>query len=171
MKGHLIVDGYNIIFAWPEFEKYRDSGLEYARSKLVSILAEYAALSGIKVVVVFDAHNSKGTGERVEEVDGVEVIYTQQGETADTVIEGMIGSLLDLGGPVFVATGDLAEQVVIFGRGAFRLTPRELREQVTRVKKESRAYYRQAKPVDGYLENRLLGEVREIFERMRRGKG
>jgi len=171
MKGHLIVDGYNIIFAWPEFEKHREADLDHARSKLVAILAEYAALSGMKVTVVFDAHRSKGIEDRVEEVDGVKVIYTRPGETADNVIEGMIGSLVALGGPVSVATGDWTEQVVIFGRGAFRLTPRELREQVARVKEESRVYYRQSKPVDGYLENRLLGEVREKFERIRRGKG
>ncbi|TEB08309.1 YacP-like NYN domain protein [Pelotomaculum schinkii] len=171
MKGHLIVDGYNIIYAWPEFNKNRETGLDYARSKLVSILADHAALTGLKVVVVFDAHQIKGGAERTEVVDGVEVIYTQQGETADSLIERMAGSFPEDGGTVYVATSDWAEQVIIFGRGAFRLTPGELREQVRRTKEESKVHYQQSKPVDGYLENRLLEKVRSKFEQWRRGKG
>ncbi|MDD4237518.1 MAG: NYN domain-containing protein [Desulfotomaculaceae bacterium] len=170
MKGFLIVDGYNIIYAWTEFEKNRESGLDYARSRLVSVLADHAALTGLKVVVVFDAHQIKGGGERTEVVDGVEVIYTQQGETADSLIERMVGSFLADGVAVYVATADWAEQVIIFGRGAFRLTPGELREQVQRAKQESKVHYQQSKPVDAYLENRLLEKVRAKFEQWRRGK-
>jgi len=170
MKGFLIVDGYNIIYAWPEFEKNRDTGFDYARSKLVSVLADHAALTGLKVVVVFDAHQIKGGAERTEFVDGVDVIYTQQGETADSLIERMVGSFKENGGPVYVATSDWAEQVIVFGRGAFRLTPGELREQVQRTKQESKIHYQQTKPVDGYLENRLLEKVRAKFEQWRRGK-
>jgi predicted RNA-binding protein with PIN domain len=124
----------------------------------------------LKVVVVFDAHQIKGGGERTEVVDGVEVIYTQQGETADSLIERMVGSLSEEGGPVYVVTYDWAEQVIIFGRGAFRLTPAELREQVQRVKEESKVHYQQTKPADGYLENFLLDKVRAKFEQWRRGK-
>jgi predicted RNA-binding protein with PIN domain len=170
MKGFLIVDGYNVIYAWPEFDKNRESGLDYARSRLVSILADHAALTGLKVVVVFDAHQIKGGGERTELIDGVEVIYTQQGETADSLIERMVGSFSDGGLPVYVVTSDWAEQVIIFGRGAFRLTPGELHEQVQRVKEESKVHYKQSKPVDGYLENFLLDKVRAKFEQWRRGK-
>lgn len=170
MKGILIVDGYNIIYAWPEFEKNRETGLDYARSKLVSILADHAALTGLKIVVVFDAHHIKGGIERTEVIDGVEVIYTQQGETADSLIERMAGSVSEDGTTVYVATSDWAEQTTIFGRGAFRLTPRELREQVQRHKQDSKIHYQQTKPVDGYLENRLLDKVRAKFEQWRRGK-
>ena len=170
MKGFLIVDGYNVIYAWPEFDKNRESGLDYARSRLVSILADHSALTGLKVVVVFDAHQIKGGGERTELIDGVEVIYTQQGETADSLIERMVGSFSDDAGPVYVVTSDWAEQVIIFGRGAFRLTPGELHEQVQRVKEESKVHYKQSKPVDGYLENFLLDKVRAKFEQWRRGK-
>lgn len=170
MKGFLIVDGYNIIYAWPEFEKNKEAGLDYARSKLVSILADHAALTGFKIVVVFDAHQIKGGIERAEIVDGVEVIYTQQGETADSLIERMVGSFMEDGAVVYVATSDWAEQTIIFGRGAFRLTPGELRDQVQRYKQDSKIHYQQTKPVDGYLENRLLDKVRVTFEQWRRRK-
>jgi len=169
MKGYLIVDGYNIIYAWPEFEKNREAGLDHARSRLVTILAEHAALTGFKVVVVFDAHNIKGMEKR-EIVDGVEVIYTRQGETADSLIERMAGPLSEDGATVYVATSDWAEQTMIFSRGAYRLTPNELREQIRRTREESKVYYRQSKPVDSYLENRLMDEERAKLEQWRRRK-
>jgi predicted RNA-binding protein with PIN domain len=73
MKEFLVVDGYNIIFAWPEFEKFKESGLEHARSKLVSILVNYSHLSGKKIFLVFDAHQVKNSLERIETIDTVEV--------------------------------------------------------------------------------------------------
>lgn len=169
MKEFLIVDGYNIIYAWPEFEKFKESGLEHARSKLVSILANYSPLSGQKILVVFDAHQVKNSAERTEIIDGVEVIYTQQGETADALIERLVGNLTNMG-TVYVATSDWAEQGIIFGRGAYRLTPGELRMQVNRTKRESEERYEQSKPADSYLENRLLDKVRSKLEQWRREK-
>jgi len=169
MKEFLVVDGYNIIYAWPEFEKLTESGLEHARYKLVSILVNYSYLSGQKIFVVFDAHQVKNSLERTETVDSVEVIYTQQGETADAFIESLVGRLINEG-IVYVATSDWAEQGIIFGKGAFRLTPGELRVQVSKVKQESEAYYVNNTPTESYLENRLLDKVRSELERMRREK-
>ncbi|NLI11761.1 NYN domain-containing protein [Pelotomaculum propionicicum] len=169
MKEFLVVDGYNIIFAWPEFENFKESGLEHARYKLVSILANYSHFSGQKVFVVFDAHQVKNSVERTETVDSVEVIFTQQGETADAYIESLVGRLSDEG-VIYVATSDWAEQGIIFGRGAYRLTPGELREQVDRARKESQAHYNKALPSESYLENRLLDQVRSKLERWRREK-
>ncbi len=169
MKEFLVVDGYNIIFAWPEFEKHRDNDLEYARHKLVSVLANYHPLSGQKIFVVFDAHQVKHSTERVEKIEGVEVIYTQQGETADTFIESLVGRLFDEG-TVYVATSDWAEQGIIFGRGAYRITPGELREQINRLKHDSEKHYTQRSPSEGYLENRLVVGVRSELERIRRKK-
>lgn len=169
-KEFLIVDGYNIIHAWPEFEKLREAGLEHARSRLVSILSNYSPLAGQKVLVVFDAHQVKNSAERAEVIDGVEVIYTQQGETADAVIERLAGELTARG-RVYVATSDWAEQGIIFGRGAYRVTPGELRLQVSQLKRESEELYNRDSPVDDYLENRLLDQVRSKLEKWRREKG
>ncbi len=169
MKETLIVDGYNIIYAWPELEKIKESSMDHARSRLISILADYAALTGQRIILVFDAHHLKNTGERNVIIDGVEVIYTQTGETADALIERLTGSLREQG-KVYVATSDQAEQVIIFGRGAYRLTPGELREQVSLAKKESQRFYRQSLPTDSYLENRLLSNVRSRLEKWRRQK-
>lgn len=167
MKEFLVVDGYNIIHAWPEFEKLKETALDYARYRLVSILANYAPLSGQKIFVVFDAYNVKNSVERTEVVDGVEVIYTQQGQTADALIERLVGTL-SAKGIVYVATSDGAEQGIVFGRGAYRITPRELLVQVKRIKLNSKKYYSQSKPADSYLERRLLGKVRSKLEIWRR---
>jgi predicted RNA-binding protein with PIN domain len=169
MKEFLVVDGYNIIHAWPEFEKIRESGLEHARYRLVSVLVNYAHLSGQKIFVVFDAHQVKNSADRVETIDTVEVVYTQQGETADSFIESMVGRLLTEG-IVYVATSDWAEQGIVFGRGAYRLTPGELLTEINRTKQESEIYYVKNVPADSYLENYLLDRVRSELERRRRGK-
>ncbi|OPX84443.1 MAG: YacP-like NYN domain protein [Pelotomaculum sp. PtaB.Bin104] len=167
MKEFLIIDGYNIIFAWPEFEKLAASDLGYARSKLVEIMANHSPLSGQKIVIVFDAYQRKNMVGQTEFIDGIEVVYTQQGETADALIERLAGELAKEG-TVYVATSDWAEQVVIFGRGAYRLTPLELRMQVKQLKQDAKEHWSDLKPVDGYLENRLMENIRLKLEEWRR---
>lgn len=166
MEEYLIVDGYNIIHAWPELEKLYRSSVEHARARLVDILVNYAALSGERVVVVFDAHRLKSKGH-AEKASGVEVIYTPEGITADEVIEQLAGELAHRG-VVYVATGDWMEQRVILGRGAYRLTARELQERVERAVQESRRFYSTSRPADRYLENRLEETIKNIFERWRK---
>ncbi len=169
MKEFLVIDGYNIIFAWPDFENFRDSGLEHARFKLVSRLVNYSHLSGKKVYVVFDAHQVKNSLERIETIDSVEVIYTQQDETADAYIESLVGRLLKEGN-VFVATSDRAEQGIVFGRGAYRLTPGELLQEMNRTWQEGVRHYAKSVPADSYLENFLLDQIRCKLEKLRRQK-
>ncbi len=170
MNDYLIVDGYNIIYAWPVLQKLKDTSLGHARSRLVDILTNYAALSGERVIVVFDAHLVKNNQEHSETVDGVEIIYTQEGETADAVIEKLVGTLPDRA-TVFVATSDWDEQRIVFGRGAYRLTPKELLARIKKLKKEGEQKCQSTTPADSYLENRLVGEIRKALENWRRGKG
>ena len=162
---YLLVDGYNVIYAWPHL---KGIPLEHARDKLLGILAEYAILTGMQVMAVFDAHHVRhGTGH-MEEKDGVTVVYTREGETADSFIERLAGRLPP--GRIFVVTGDACEQLVSFGRGAFRVTPAELKEEVKRVRLEAQAHIPGTRPADGYLENFLLEPVRSIMENLRRKK-
>ncbi|MCL6476808.1 MAG: NYN domain-containing protein [Peptococcaceae bacterium] len=170
MKEYLIVDGYNIIFSWPEFEKHRKTGMDHARARLVDILVNYAAISGDHVVVVFDAHMARNNVEHAETIgDSLEVIYTREGETADAAIERLAGEL-SASGRVHVATSDWAEQSMIFGRGAYRITPRELLDKVRRLQEKARARYVSTPPTESYLENRLVEEVRKAMEKWRREK-
>ncbi|MFZ5651297.1 MAG: NYN domain-containing protein [Bacillota bacterium] len=169
-KDYLIVDGYNIIFSWPEMEKLRKAGLDHARTKLLDILVNYAAYSGESVVVVFDAHLVKNNLEHAEYIDSnVEVIYTQEKETADSVIERLVKELA-VRGRVHVATSDWAEQSMVFGLGAYRLTPRELSDKIKSLKQEGEKHYVSTSPSESYLENRLVEEVRKALEMWRRKK-
>ena len=170
MREYLVVDGYNIIFAWPEFEKLRKTGMNHARARLVDILVNYAAMSGDHVVLVFDAHLVKKNVEHVEAAgESLEIIYTMEGETADAAIERLVGELLEQG-RVHVATSDWAEQSMIFGRGAYRITPGELLDRINRLRQEARGHCQSSPPTNSYLENRLVDEVRKAMESWRRKK-
>ena len=169
MKEYLVVDGYNVIHAWPELTKLSDTSLEHARVKLINILASHAAFSGQKIKIVFDAHQVKNLAERQEQVNGIEVLYTQQGETADALIERITGELIKLGS-VHVVTFDWDEQRIIFGRGAYRMTPKELRDQVKKIRQKNMSAYAESLPTEGYLENRLSVSVRSVLEQLRRKK-
>jgi len=167
-RDFLLVDGYNVIHAWPELLRLVDENLDHAREKLVMALAEYAHLTGCRVWVVFDAHGVKNAACRQENVDGVEVVFTKEGETADSFIERMAGELGVSGGTVYVATSDWAEQRLVLGRGAYRLTPAELKRMVNKARQESKKFYTDAVPADAYLENRLSKKVKTLLEKLRR---
>lgn len=165
MKEHLLVDGYNVIFHSPEF---KDLEMDHARLRLIDTLINFAVLAGQQVTVVFDAHLVSGGVAHTETHGGVEVIYTGEGETADTVIERMAGKLSG-SALVYVVTADYVEQRIILGQGAYRVPPAEFWERIRQIGRESRTYCSE-KPADGYLENRLESSIRATLEAWRRKK-
>ncbi|HBX23752.1 MAG TPA: NYN domain-containing protein [Desulfotomaculum sp.] len=168
MSEYIVVDGYNVLYAWPELAKLKEKGLEHARDRLVHILADYSGISGDRVLVVFDAHQVQGLScTRYEEVNGVQVFYTRAEETADTMIERLVGDMPS-DGYTRVVTSDWDEQRIILGRGAYRMTPGELHQRVQRAKKEGQEPFTRKKPTEGYLENRLAENIRQMFEQWRR---
>ncbi|HAG06597.1 MAG TPA: NYN domain-containing protein [Peptococcaceae bacterium] len=164
-KEYLLVDGYNLIFQAPELKSLGD--LEHARARLVDLLINYAALSGQKVTVVFDAHHVPGGTRRELEESGVTVIYTAEGETADGVIERKAGELAKEG-LVYVVTADYAEQRVVLGQGAYRMPPAEFWQRVKSLSLNApRSCEKQA---ERYLEERLAQDIKEELDAWRRGK-
>ncbi|NLW24062.1 MAG: NYN domain-containing protein [Clostridia bacterium] len=167
---YLIIDGYNVINAWPNLIKLKEVNFEHARLKLIDIASNYSGFKSIKVIIVFDAHQVKGGVERREYVDGVEVIYSQEGVTADMVIEKLIESF-PKDKKVFVATSDRIEQEVIWGKGAYRISARELLHEIEETFRENHAYHHKAQQHKPYrLDAHLDDDVREILEKWRRGK-
>lgn len=134
LQDLLFVDGYNVINSWPELIALKEENLEHARDKLVDILAGYGAYHDLKVTVVFDAHMVPGQNSS-EKIANVEVIYTNEGETADSYIEKMVYYLVHQGQRAYVVTSDYAEQLSILGSGAFRISSRELRQNVEETNK------------------------------------
>ncbi len=127
---YLLVDGYNVIHDWQEL-KAMLANIDHARDRLVDWLASYGAYKDYEVLVVFDAHSAAGHQERSLPVyRHVTVIFTREGETADSFIEKAAYQFAKAGRAVYVATSDAAEQQIILGVGAYRISARELRHDV-----------------------------------------
>jgi predicted RNA-binding protein with PIN domain len=164
----LLVDGYNIIGAWPELNRLKQIDLESARDLLISKMAEYQAYTGTKVIIVFDAHLVPGIQQVYSQYD-VTIVFTKENETADEKIEQLAFELKDSLTQLYVATSDYAEQKAIFGQGALRKSARELQMEMEKVEKhiQQKIESDYAKPRPAKI--RLTPEIQEKFEKMRRG--
>lgn len=169
MREWLIVDGYNVINNWNDFKKIRSENLEHARDLLREKIAEYLAFKGYLGLVVFDAQEVQGSSEE-ENYGAVTVIYTDEGETADSWIERKTYELNRNGDKVFVVTSDYAEQINILGSGAYRISAREFREEYKRAKKqiEEKVHASAGGLGRNELGGRLHEHVRAHFEKLRR---
>ena len=132
---YLLVDGYNIIFAWDELKKLAREDLDAARNQLIHILCNYQGIKGCGVILVFDAYRVKGGAGSVEKVNNIFVVYTKQAETADAYIER---TSYELGRHrrVRVATSDGLEQTIILGHDATRVSAQAFWEEVKEVQAE-----------------------------------
>ena len=130
---YLLVDGYNIIFAWPELQPVARDNLDAARKMLLDILANYRAFRGGEIILVFDAYKVKGNPGSLEKTEGVYVAYTKEAQTADAYIER---ATYDLARQhrVRVATSDGPEQLIILGHGALRLSALQLRQEIEQAR-------------------------------------
>lgn len=169
MEEWLVVDGYNMIGTWPELRRLKAIDLSAARDKLIEILSEYAVCSGKRVVLVFDAHQVPGMPGRNTVNNHVLVLFTKKEETADECIERLVGELKQ---PhrrrLFVATSDYAEQRIIFGRGALRISARELLRFVQDSERAISEQVDRMKPQHITLNDGLEEEVKNLLERWRR---
>ena len=130
-----MVDGYNIIFAWEELKSLAKTSMDAARTALIEILSNYQGYRRCKVIIVFDAYKIKGGERRQEKHGSVDVVFTKEGETADTYIERLT---YEMNGKyrVRVATSDRQEQIIALGNGAFRLSASELKGEIERTNLE-----------------------------------
>ena len=129
----LIVDGYNIIFAWQELKELSKLNIDSAKDKLKDILADYQGYKGCRVIVVFDGYRKKGNPGSKEKYFEVEVVHTKQDETADAYIERLVHEVVHKY-KVTVATNDNLEQLTILSQGALRMSAQMLQEEIKRVK-------------------------------------
>ena len=175
MKDLLIVDGYNIIFAWDELKKLAAQSLEHARAKLTDILVSYGKAKGCKLVIVFDAMYTEETEKNMKIGRDCEIIFTDKEETADSRIERLVYEHRNDKRIIYVATSDGMEQIQVLGTGAYRMPARELAEDVERVKKEVAAYDHRNVLKESSRRNEVVYRVRnedvlEKLEKIRRSK-
>ena len=129
---YLLVDGYNIIFAWDDLAAIAKEDMDLARSKLVNLMCNYRGLHRCEVILVFDAYRIKGNTGSVETVNNISVVYTKEAETADSYIERTTHEL-SKNYRVQVATSDRMEQLIIIGNGAMRISADAFRKEVDRT--------------------------------------
>ncbi len=139
-ESYLLVDGYNIIFAWEELNELSKTDLAAARGKLMDILCNYQGYRKMKLILVFDGYKVPGNPGEMIEYHNIHVVYTKEAQTADQYIEKLVH---DMGRnyDITVATSDGLEQLIIWGAGARRLSARELKEEVERADEELRERY------------------------------
>ena len=139
-QQYIIVDGYNIIFAWEDLAKVAANDLDAARRGLLDALCSYASFKKYRMVVVFDGYKTKGNPGSREQLAGLQVVYTPEGETADAYIEALVH---DIGSnyAVTVASSDSLVQLSSLRSGVLRMSARELRQEVEQAVKDMRKFF------------------------------
>ena len=161
---YLLVDGYNIIFAWDELKTIAEENLDAARKQLCDILSNYRGFRKCRVIAVFDAYKVKGGQGSVEKYHGIHVVYTKEAETADAYIER---ATYEIGKHhrVRVATSDGPEQLIILGHGALRISASAFRQEVEEAEGQI------ARILSANNRPGKTGNVRSALERARKAAG
>lgn len=136
-EEYLLVDGYNVIFAWEHLKELTERGLDGARQVLINILCNYQGYKKCRLILVFDAYRVKGQYREVETVNGISIVYTKEAETADMYIEKVTHKLAKTN-RVRVVTSDALEQMIILGNGALRVSSQAFLEEVRQAENEIR---------------------------------
>ncbi len=156
-KEYLLVDGYNMIFAWDELRALAEKDLKSARDRLLDMLSNYAAITKRELICVFDAYRVAGGTERIYKHHNISVIYTKEAETADQYIEKAAHELTKQYA-VTVATSDAIEQVIIYGAGALRLSARNFLEELRAAEKDFRGQFLREDVITPGVQN-TIGEA------------
>lgn len=143
-EEYLLVDGYNVIFAWEELSALSKVTLDGARGRLLDILCDYQAMKGCRLIVVFDAYRLKGHPEEAYAYHNIYVVYTKEAETADRYIERFAHDNSKKY-QITVATSDGLEQIIIRGEGCRLLSSRDLQADVERQKEQTRGILEEKK--------------------------
>ncbi|MCM1115042.1 MAG: TetM/TetW/TetO/TetS family tetracycline resistance ribosomal protection protein [Clostridium sp.] len=134
---YLLVDGYNVVFAWDNLKALAQENIEAARNTLINILCNYQGYKKCEVILVFDAYKVKGNTREVEKVNNINIVYTKEAETADLYIE-KVSHQLAKNHKVRVVTSDALEQLIILGGGALRVSSREFLYEVQQAEEDIR---------------------------------
>ncbi len=169
-EQYLLVDGYNIIFAWEELKELAEINIESARDRLMDILSNYQGYKKCTLILVFDAYKVKGNLGEVLKYHNIYVVYTKEAETADQYIEKTVQKI-GRKYQVTVATSDALEQVIIMGKGAHRMSAAGLKEEVKIMREEIKKEFLNKTPEDkNYLFDHMDEKMAEHMERLRLGK-
>ena len=169
-KEYLLVDGYNIIFAWEELKELAAENIGAARGKLMDILSNYQGYKTCILILVFDAYKVEGNPGEIFKYHNIHVVFTKEAETADQYIEKTVH---EIGRKyrVTVASSDALEQVIILGQGAGRMSAGDLKKEIESANIAVREICREKqKGGKHYLFDQLSGEMADLVEEVRLGQ-
>ena len=165
-EAYLLVDGYNVIFAWDELKELAEKNLDGARGRLLDLLCNYQAVKGCQLIAVFDAYRLAGHPTEVSDYHNIHVVFTKEAETADQYIEKFAhenSHKYD----VTVATSDGLEQIIIIGEGYRLMSSRELKEDIERLSREIVREFEGANPGGGAgVGEKLAEKLQGIKEKL-----
>ena len=169
-EDYLLVDGYNVIFAWEDLKELAKADIHAAQTKLMDILSDYQGYRGGTLILVFDAYKVEGHVEETVRYHNIYVVYTKEAETADQYIERTVhrlGKEYD----VTVATSDGLEQIIIMGQGARRLSAADLKLEISNTRQQIRQDITARRQSSrNYLFDHMTEELAEYMEEIRLGK-
>lgn len=165
-EEYLLVDGYNVIFAWDDLNELARYNIESARGKLMDILSNYQGYKKMTLILVFDAYKVKGNQGEVGMYHNIHVVYTKEAETADQYIEKTVHRI-GHNGNVTVASSDGLEQIIIMGAGAHRLSARDLRTEIEHTNGQIREnYLEKEQKTKSYLLENASGELGDFLKEL-----
>lgn len=169
-EEYLLVDGYNIIFAWEDLRRLAEANIHAARDKLMDILSNYQGYKKCTLILVFDAYKLEGHAEEIFDYHNIHVVYTKEAETADQYIEKTVHKI-GRQYQVTVATSDRLEQVIILGQGASRISAQGLKEEIAEANSQLREEWKQHRQTSrNYLFDQIPEELSDYMEKIRLGE-
>ncbi|HQD27673.1 translation factor GTPase family protein [Acetivibrio saccincola] len=168
---YLLVDGYNIIFAWQELKELADENMDGAKTKLLDLLSNYQWIRRCEIIVVFDAYRVEGHREEVMDYYNIRVVYTREAQTADEYIEKFAHDNKKKY-DITVATSDSLQQIIVQGEGCALLSAKELKAEIIQANKRMQEEYEEKKGIDrNYLMDSLSKKAKKQMEDMVKGEG
>ena len=167
----IFVDGYNVVNSWPNLKRKKDFSFEGARQTLIDKLHNYGVFKDCKIVLVFDAHKVIGNLEKKEEVNkNISVVFTKDGETADSYIERNVNAL-GRKHEIVVVTSDNLEQQIVFQRGAVRMSSLEFYNEILNIEKSIKLKSDKNKIAQkNSISDNIDDKTAKILEEIRRSK-
>lgn len=167
----IFVDGYNVVNSWPDLKTKKNFSFEGARQTLIDKLHNYSVFKECNIVLVFDAHKVQGSIEKEEKISkNISVVFTKNGETADSYIERKVNAL-GRKYEIVVVTSDNLEQQTIFQRGAVRMSSLEFYNEVIKIEKSIKIKTNKSQNINkNNLSDNISPDILKILEEIRRGK-
>jgi predicted RNA-binding protein with PIN domain len=173
MKELYIVDGYNFLFNYYSTKEVSSEQIEFFRDELLSDLIQYKNYNNCSMMVVFDAKHGDKFAQSRETIDGIKIIYSKGGETADSIVERIVHSN-EKYDRIFVITSDYLQQKVVFKENVYRRSIREFAIELSDFKKRITAEVSEQRVKTSHsfysLENRLEKSTREKLDKMRKNQ-